>query len=296
MKTPQQLHIPVLLDATLRCLAPQVGESYLDLTAGYGGHARAVIDQTKASDRAVLVDRDENSIRELKNQCGFAKTEFVHDDFLAAAKGLQARGSKFDLVLMDLGVSSPQLDEPVRGFSFQKSAPLDMRMDARQQLTAAEVVNHMSEKQLSEVLLRFGEQKPKTAIKLARAIRLNRPISSTVELADIVARTSPQGRAKIHPATRTFQAIRIVVNDELEQLRQTLPIAVELLRPGGRIAVISFHSLEDKIVKDYFAEQSRAGYEAKLSLITKKPIRPDQNELVYNPRARSARLRAAVKI
>jgi 16S rRNA (cytosine1402-N4)-methyltransferase len=295
MKTPQQLHIPVLLDSVLRCLAPEKDDSYLDLTAGYGGHASKIIEITKNAEQSVLVDRDIYAIRELKNQCGLANAEFMQSDFLTTVEKLQDSERKFNLILMDLGVSSPQLDRAERGFSFQYDAPLDMRMDESQAKTAAEVVNRSSEKLLSEIIVKYGEEKPKVANRIAHAIRLNRPINTTKELAAIVARVHHGTGKKIHPATRTFQAIRIVVNDELRQLAEALPIACSLLEPGGKIAAISFHSLEDSIVKDYFNEQSRAGYEATLELVTKKPVTADENEIVYNPRSRSAKLRVAVK-
>lgn len=294
MKTPQQLHIPVLLDLVVRYLAPEKDESYLDLTAGYGGHASEILKITQNPERAVLVDRDKNAIRELRNQCGLANAEFMHSDFLAAATKLLDSGRKFNLILMDLGVSSAQLDQAERGFSFRYDAELDMRMDESQSLTAAEVVNRSSEKLLSEIIAKYGEETPKAARRIARAIRLNRPIKTTKQLAETVAKVH-HGKGKIHPATRTFQAVRIVVNDELRQLSEALPIAQQLLEKGGRLGVISFHSLEDSIVKNYFNEQSRAGYEATLGLITKKPIIASQNEIVYNPRSRSAKLRVAVK-
>jgi 16S rRNA (cytosine1402-N4)-methyltransferase len=196
---------------------------------------------------------------------------------------------------MDLGVSSVQFDEGVRGFSFQHDAPLDMRMDSDQSHSAYTVVNHAPEKELAKIITDFGEEKPKTASKIAHAIKVNRPIKTTFQLAEVIQKVSPR-QGKIHPATRTFQAIRIVVNDELEQLKQTLPIAIDLLNPGGRIAVISFHSLEDRIVKEIFYEEAKAGYEAKLELLNKKPVEASRNEIVYNPRSRSAKLRGAVKI
>jgi 16S rRNA (cytosine1402-N4)-methyltransferase len=294
MKTPQQLHIPVLLDLVLGYMAPKLGESYLDLTVGYGGHASEILKITQNPTAAVLVDRDENAIRELTRQCGLANTEFMRSDFLTAVKKLQDSERKFDLILMDLGVSSPQLDLPERGFSFQHEAPLDMRMDESQALTAAEVVNRSSEKVLSDMIVKYGEETPKVAKRIAQAIRLNRPITTTKQLADIVTKVH-HSKGKIHPATRTFQAVRIVVNDELNQLSETLPIACGLLNQGGRIGVISFHSLEDAIVKNYFNEQSRAGYEATLELVTKKPVTASPEEIVYNPRSRSAKLRIAVK-
>jgi 16S rRNA (cytosine1402-N4)-methyltransferase len=294
MNTPQQLHIPVLLDDVLATLAPGAGDSYLDLTAGYGGHAGAIIAKTQAPERATLVDRDENAISELSNQCGFTNSSLLHSDFLAAAEKLLVDSKHFDMILLDLGVSSPQLDRAERGFSFAKDAMLDMRMDTGQTRTAAEIVNYSSEKALADIIIRYGEESVKRAQKNAHTIRLNRPINTTGELAKVIEKVSPRG--KIHPATRTFQAIRIAVNDELGQLERTLPLLPGLLNPGGRLAIISFHSLEDRIVKNFLNEHAQAGYEADLRLITKKPITAGATELVYNPRARSAKLRAAAKI
>ena len=295
MKTPQQLHIPVLIDAVLTVLSPVKNESYLDLTAGYGGHASAIIERTDAPQQATLVDRDQNAIRELSKSVAFAnKARIIHSDFLAAAKKLVDNGERYDMVLMDLGVSSPQLDRAERGFSFSSSAPLDMRMDESADQTAAEIVNRASEKELAVIIERYGEENVKRARKIAHAIRINRPIHTTTELAKIIEKVLHRD-GKTHPATRTFQAIRIAVNDELRQLSETLPLVLELLNPGGRLAIISFHSLEDRIVKEFLNEHAKAGYESDLELITKKPITADSEELVFNPRARSAKLRAAVK-
>jgi len=292
--TPQQLHIPVLLDEVIELLAPQRGESYLDLTVGYGGHAKAIIERTGAPKQATLADRDQNAIREIKSVAFVNGARFLHSDFLAAAKELCAKGERYDMILMDLGVSSPQLDTPKRGFSFSASAPLDMRMDESQSRTAAEIINRSSEKDLADIIMTFGEENPKLARKIAHAVRIHRPVRTTTELADII--TGEVGRrGKIHPATKTFQAIRIAVNDELRQLEETLPLLPELLNPGGRLAIISFHSLEDRLVKRFLSEHAEAGYEADLRLLTKKPVIASATELVNNPRARSAKLRAAVK-
>jgi 16S rRNA (cytosine1402-N4)-methyltransferase len=287
----QSKHIPVLLDDVLAMLAPQVGESYLDVTAGYGGHASEVLGITQAENASVLVDRDENATSQLEVR--FAGARILQQDFLGASKQLLAEGQQFDMILADLGLSSPHLDDASRGFAISEDAPLDMRMDARQNLTAETIVNSYSEAELASLLKRYGEE-PKARL-IARKIVQARPLASTSELAKLVASAWP-GHSKIHPATRTFQAIRLAVNDELGQLEASLPIWLDLLVPGGRLAVISFHSLEDRLVKQALAEASGQRYDARLRLLTKRPIEASSNELVFNPRARSAKLRAAAKI
>ena len=285
-------HVPVLIREVLEQLSPLQGEAYLDLTAGYGGHAAEVISHTKAPARATLVDRDEFAISELKNR--FENSlEIIHSDFLQAAKQLKAEGKNYDVVLADLGVSSPHLNTAIRGFSIQSNGPLDMRMDNRQELTAADVVNQYDREELIKVLRDYGEE-PR-ASKIADAIIRNRPFKTTHELANTIAGQWP-GKSRVHPATRTFQAIRIEVNDELRLLSLALPLWVELLNPGGRIAIISFHSLEDRIVKKFLVNRAGNRFDAELRLLNKKPITASESELVSNPRSRSAKLRAAVKI
>jgi 16S rRNA (cytosine1402-N4)-methyltransferase len=197
------------------------------------------------------------------------------------------------MILADLGVSSPHLNIASRGFSLRQDGPLDMRMDQEQTLTAKTIVNHYSESDLAGLIKQYGED-PKYR-QIAREIVLNRPVNTTSELTNIVARVWP-GYHKVHPATRTFQALRIAVNDELEQLKDSLPLWAKLLAPGGRLAVISFHSLEDRAVKHFFKEKSGSQYDSNLRLITKHPVTGDNNEIVFNPRARSAKLRAVAKI
>lgn len=287
------MHLPVLLHEVLQYLDPRPGESYLDVTAGYGGHARAVIERTGSAGTAVLVDRDQRAIDILTKQFGGRGTEIIHNDFLSASQELTGEGRGFDLILADLGVSSPHLNEAARGFSIGADGPLDMRMDQTQQLTAADVVNRYSHAQLADILTQYGEE-PK-AKRIATLIVESRPIATTTELARIASRAWP-GRSKVHPATRTFQAIRIAVNNELGLLEQSLPLWIQLLNPGGRIAVISFHSLEDRFVKQAFSEAGGDRYDATLRLLTKHPITASEDEKVFNPRARSAKLRAAAKI
>ena len=293
---PQQLHhVPVLLKPVLELLDPQINESYLDLTAGFGGHAMQVINKTKTAANATLVDRDETSIVHLGQQPAYNGVQLLHQDFASAAKTLVEEKKTFDMVLVDLGVSSPQLDNKARGFSFQTDAALDMRMDQRRELTASTIINHWSSHELERIITRYGEEKPGQARRIAKAIVAHRPIDTTVQLANIITHQHSGRWQKIHPATRTFQALRIAVNDELGQLASLLPLLPRLLKTGGRVAIISFHSLEDRLVKQYFNEQSRSGYEATLKLLNKKPISGVTDD-VHNPRARSAKLRAAVKI
>jgi 16S rRNA (cytosine1402-N4)-methyltransferase len=298
--TPQQLHLsdkphkPVLLERVLGVLGPKKGDTYLDLTAGYGGHAEAVIRAIGNADLATLVDRDEQAIAALQRFRNDGAT-ILHADFAAAAERLAADGKAFDIILIDLGVSSPQLDKRERGFSFKQEGPLDMRMDKRQLKSAADIVNTYPEAELKRVIHTLGEEPPGQAARYAAAIIQARPLETTEDLASAVLSAHRGPRSKIHPATRTFQAIRIEVNDELGQIARLLPLLPRLLKPGGRVAVISFHSLEDRLVKRYFAEQAGAGYESQLFQITKKPV-SGADEDVHNPRARSAKLRAAVKI
>lgn len=284
-------HVPVLIGSVLEYLRPQAGENYLDLTAGYGGHARAILEHTQAPDRMILVDRDANAIAALAD-IDDRGARLIHRDFLSASQDLMVAGQRFDIILADLGVSSPHLDNAERGFAFAQDGPLDMRMDQTQVLDAAGVVNSYSAEELERLIRRYGEE-PR-ARTIAGAIVEGRPFSSTQALADTVRRVMPKG-SKIHPATRTFQAIRIAVNGELEQLYSSLLLWVGLLNPYGRLGVISFHSLEDRMVKQAFAERAGDRYDAELQLLTKRPVTAGRNELVLNPRARSAKLRAVVK-
>lgn len=287
------LHQPVLLQSVLTYLDPKAGETYLDLTAGYGGHAAAILARTGNPEASVLVDRDSKAHAELQQRFKGQGIRLMQTDFLSASHELVAEGKQFDVVLADLGVSSPHLNQASRGFSIKTDGPLDMRMDQSQSLTAEQVVNTYSKEELIDLLKRYGEE-PKAA-QIASRIVSNRPFLTTSQLATVVAKAWP-GYSKVHPATRTFQALRIAVNDELELLRKSLPIWMdELLAPGGRIAVISFHSLEDRLVKQAIAERAGERYDAELRLLTKRPVAGDDTEIVSNPRARSAKLRAAAK-
>jgi 16S rRNA (cytosine1402-N4)-methyltransferase len=218
----------------------------------------------------------------------------LHTDFVNAAKQLVQDGRTYSLILLDLGVSSPQLDLPERGFSFTNSGPLDMRMDKRQAQTAETLINTANRNNLIRIIQEFGEEPRGAATRYADAIIAARPLHSTGELAEVVKHAHVGKWQKTHPATRTFQAFRIAVNDELLQVSDVLPLLPQLLKKGGRVGVISFHSLEDRIVKRYFAEQKNSGYEAELDILTKKPIDGATYD-VHNPRSRSAKLRVAVK-
>lgn len=287
-----QQHIPVMQNEVLSILDPKVGDTYLDLTAGYGGHASLILDRTLSAAGSVLVDRDEMAVVQLRNVFQGSGVEIIHKDFFSAAEDLQKEGRTFELVLADLGVSSPHLNTASRGFSFQHDAALDMRMDQRQEITAEYIVNNYDKAGLLQILRTYGEE-PK-ASQIADRIIKNRPIQSTLQLANIIAQAW-LGHSKVHPATRTFQALRIAVNNELELLKKALPLWVDLLAPGGRLVVLSFQSLEDRIVKQFFQEVAGDRYDTELVLKTKKPLVPGQDEIVSNPRARSTKLRAVAK-
>lgn len=287
------LHIPVLLEAVIDMLQPKKGESYLDLTAGFGGHAKQILSKTGNYAESVLVDRDEQAIEHLSSLID-KRTRLMHTDFVSAAKELTGKAQAFDIVIVDLGVSSPQLDQSERGFSLKRSGPLDMRMDQRQAVNARTILNEANADELTRIITQLGEEPIQRARAIARAIVAGRPLSTTGQLSELIEQNHRGKRSKIHPATRTFQALRIAVNDELGQLSELLPLLPKLLNTGGRVAIISFHSLEDRLVKHYFKEQGQAGFESELRPLNKKPIAGAIQD-VQNPRARSAKLRVAVK-
>lgn len=293
IKEHPPLHVPVLLDACIDQLSPKLGENYLDLTAGYGGHASAFLARTENYTDSFLVDRDSFAIAELSH-LKEKGVSILHDDFASAAKKLVSAEKQFDLILLDLGVSSPQLDKQARGFSFTYDGPLDMRMDNRQDFTAEKLVNSWREEQIADCIKRYGEETLGVSRRYAKAIVAARPINSTGELAEVIRQNHVGKWQKTHPATRTFQAIRIAVNEELRQIETVLPLLPKLLKKDGRVGVISFHSLEDRLVKRYFADQANSGYEAELNTVTKKPLAGNVYD-VHNPRSRSAKLRVAVK-
>lgn len=284
----QKQHIPVLFEEVYGALSPKKGETYLDLTAGYGGHAERIITDV-GQDNATLVDRDKNAIIALSKL--FNASEIIHSDYASVLREMISEGRDFDLILADIGVSSPHLDNSDRGFSFQYDGPLDMRMDQDIGPTAAQVILDLPEETLANVLYEYGEEY--SSRKLARAIKAAKP-ETTKQLADVVESVIPR-RGKTHPATKTFQALRIYVNEELVQLDTLLELAPQLLRPGGRLAVISFHSLEDRRVKHEFAQLSVGEYESNFRQLNKKVIQPSQQEIDFNPRSRSAKLRVLVK-
>ena len=290
-KSREKLHNPVLLSEVLATMEPHPGERYLDLTAGYGGHASEFLDVTQNYKGACLVDRDGFAIDYLKSIFS-SEVEIKHESFYNAMLQLYESGETFDLILADFGVSSPQLDKGERGFSFRYDAPLDMRMDRRQKLTASDVINKYSEKDLAELFIKYGEESPGRAAMFARIIVHHRPIKTTRELAELI-RVRWHGYSKTHPATKIFQAVRIEVNDELGEIERALPILPKLMNKNGRVGIITFHSLEDRLVKDYFREASNHGEESELRIITKKPIVAGNEEIAINPRSRSAKLRVA---
>lgn len=289
-------HKPVLLREVLNYLNPTDGRSYLDLTAGYGGHASAVLTRVGKQARVVLVDRDQDSIDVLSRLFkDDMNVKIMQEDFFSASKKLQSESIKFDMILADLGVSSVHFDKHTRGFSLKNDGPLDMRMDQRSKLSAYNVVNDYEVDELARVLRDYGEVKNHKY--LAQAIVENRPFNSTIELADFIAiKNRTKTWHKTHPATKVFQAIRIEVNDELNLLKKSLPLWFELLEEDGKLGVISFHSLEDRIVKNFVQELSRDKYEARAVNLTKRVVTPSADELVYNPRSRSAKLRVVAKI
>ena len=303
-------HVPVLAAEVRECLAVRPGETVLDATFGAGGHASLLAADLQGRGKLIAVDRDPTAktyFDRFAKRAGGIQTRLLRGDFAVVLPQLAANDVRVDAILLDLGVSSMQVDRPDRGFSYSVDAPLDMRMDPSQELDASEIVNTWSERDLTTIFRKHGEER--YAKQIARAIVKGRPFERTGELVDTIkgAIPAPARFGEGHPAKRVFQALRIAVNDELGSLEEALPAALELLKPGGRLAVISFHSLEDRIVKRFLRERERGctcppdfpvcvcGHEPELRAIQRRPIRPGQAEIAANPRAASARLRAAVK-
>ena len=305
-------HVPVLAAEVRELLAVQPGETVVDATFGAGGHASLLAEDLAGRGKLVAIDRDPGAksyFDRFKARAGI-DVRFLRGDFAIVLAQLAANEIKADAILLDLGISSMQVDRPERGFSYATDAPLDMRMDPSSETTAAAIVNTWDERELVSVFRRYGEER--YAAPIARAIvrrRAEVPFTRTGDLVDVIklAIPTPARFGDGHPAKRVFQALRIAVNDELGQLEAALPAALEMLRPGGRLAVISFHSLEDRIVKRFLAEQAKGctcppdfpvcvcGREPTLRLLSRKPVRPSAEETEHNPRATSARLRAAVR-
>ncbi|WP_298402798.1 16S rRNA (cytosine(1402)-N(4))-methyltransferase RsmH [uncultured Chloroflexus sp.] len=294
-------HTPVLLAEVIAALAPRPGGCYLDATVGGGGHALAVLQAAQPGGVLLGIDADPAALAataERLAEAGLSQQAVLRHGSFAdlAALATEAGFAAVDGILFDLGVSSYQLDTPERGFSFAADGPLDMRLDPTQGPTAADLVNRLSERELADIIFQYGEEH--AARRVARAIverRRSQPFRSTADLAAVVARAVGGRHGRIHPATRTFQALRIAVNHELDQLAAALPQAVALLTLGGKLAVISFHSLEDRIVKQFLRAEA-AGEAPRLAIITKKPVVASDAEVAANPRARSAKLRVAVRI
>jgi 16S rRNA (cytosine1402-N4)-methyltransferase len=292
------LHLPVMLEESLRLLNPRPGETIVDGTLGAGGHSRAILAALSPVGRLIGVDQDPKMAqiarKRLLSVSAGAKIQILTGRFgdlpaILAAIGVQAA----DGVLLDLGVASPQLDDASRGLSYRADGPLDMRLTPEAELSAEEWINQVAQDELAQVLREYGEER--FSGRIARAIveaRARGPIRRTGELAEIIARAVPRAPRRLHPARRSFQALRIRINEEMRQLERFLVALPQLLKPAGRCAIISYHSLEDRLVKNVFRDGAREGiYE----LLTRKPVRPSRAELSANPRSRSARLRAVRK-
>ena len=307
-------HISVLPQEVLHYLRPRAGGIYVDGTLGGGGHAELILEQCGPDGRLIGFDRDPAALAAAGERLARfgERLVLVHDNFAGMRQQLAARGiGAVDGILLDLGVSSHQLDTPERGFSFQVDAPLDMRMNPTEGESAADLVNEAAEEDLATIIYRFGEERWSRRIaRMIVAARAEEPITTTGQLAGIVSRSIPRKaqEERIHPATRTFQALRIAVNRELASLEEALADMVDLLHPEGRAVVISFHSLEDRIVKESFRSftgrctcprelpRCQCGARAQLKVLTNKPVIATKEEISANPRARSAKLRAAERL
>jgi 16S rRNA (cytosine1402-N4)-methyltransferase len=297
MNKPQ--HVPVLLDEVLQFLNVRPGGVIADATVGLGGHSAAIAKRLGAKGRLICFDRDPEAMElakarldEVRAEIGSEMPEVVFQPRAFSKAASVIEPGSLDGLLADFGVSSLQLDEAHRGFSFRSEGPLDMRMDTRSGETAGQVVNQEDENELADLIYEFGEER--RSRRIARAIVRARPISTTAELAGIVSAAAPSMKGdKIHPATRTFQALRIRVNNELGEIRSLLESAPSLLKPGGRLVLISFHSLEDRQVKDAFRD---GGHDGIYEVLTRKPVVAEEQEQMRNPRSRSAKLRAAERL
>lgn len=302
-------HVSVLYHEIIDALRPKSPGVYVDATVGAGGHAWGILQQSEPQGMLLGLDVDPRALElALQRLMSFSGRCYLKRSSYTELRNelLTIGWDHVDGIVIDLGVSSMQIDSPERGFSFQKDGPLDMRFDPSQPVSAQDIINNKDEQDLAELIWTYGEER--NSRRIARAIVGNRPFSSTLELADLIKKISGGQKEKIHPATRTFQALRIAVNDELGSLEAFLPQAVDLLKSSGRLAVISFHSLEDRIVKHYFRRESRdcicppgqpvctCGHKAIINEINRHPITAQDGEINENPRARSARLRVIEKI
>jgi 16S rRNA (cytosine1402-N4)-methyltransferase len=307
-------HVPVLAHEVRTLLAVQPGQTVVDGTFGAGGHASLLAADLQGKGKFIAIDRDpgvEPYFESFRRRNGGLNARLLRGDFASVLEQLAENGRQADAILLDLGVSSMQIDRPERGFSYAADAPLDMRMDPTQELSARELVNEASERDLTQIFRRYGEER--YAKQIVRAIarrRRERPFERTCDLVETIkaAIPAPARFGDGHPAKRVFQALRIAVNDELGELERALPAALEMLRPGGRLVVISFHSLEDRIAKRFLREAERGcicppdfpvcvcGHEPSMRALERKAIRPRPEEVAANPRAASARMRAGVKV
>ena len=307
-------HVPVLAEEVRELLSVQPGETIIDGTFGAGGHSRLLASDLQNSGKLVAIDRDptvRSYFDRVKASTRGVQMRFLRGDYAVVLSQLAGNGVRADAILLDLGLSSMQVDRPERGFSYATDAPLDMRMDPSDEVGAADLIATWDERELETIFRRYGEER--YARQIARAIvrrRSETPIERTGQLVDVVRASipAPARFGEGHPAKRVFQALRIEVNHELESLEAGLPAAFEMLRPGGRLVVISFHSLEDRIVKRFLRDRARGctcppefpicvcGHEPELRILTPKLVRPSTREVEHNPRASSARLRAAIKV
>ena len=302
-------HIPVMVPEILKYLEVSSGGRYIDCTLGEGGHTKSLLEASNPGGEVLGIDADHEAIEVSKNRLEEYGERFIYDNSNFKNIKKIAMKSKFvpcHGILFDLGVSSLQLDKESRGFSFRRKAPLDMRFSINQTLTAQDVLNTFSESEISDILYQYGEERQSR--KIAKLIIENRPLSNADELSDLIKKNIRQTNYKRNPSTKTFQALRIYINEELNSLSQALEQSLEILGVGGRMAVISYHSLEDRIVKNFFKKESKycicppnipecdCGHFPKLKIITKKPVSPSQSEIEANKRSRSAKLRVVERI
>ena len=302
-------HIPVMLESCMKLMQPAPGGIYADGTLGAGGHSEAILKASAPDGKLIAFDLDPAAIEIAQQRLApFGdRVRIIQDSYTGI--GRYTESNSLDGFIVDLGVSSMQLDRSERGFSFLQDGPLDMRFSPQQPVSAADIVNQWSPEDLAGILWQYGEERKSRRIAAAIcAERAVRPITTTGQLRDLILRAVGPGRDKIHPATRSFQAIRIAVNEELKAVETVLPEALKALKPGGRLLVISFHSLEDRIVKEFFKRESKdclcppeqpvctCGHHALLRELTRHPVTADEAEIQINPRARSAKLRAAIKL